>query len=582
MTISRRHCRLLPLFILTAGLLYACAAEDPNVVASVGDWKLTESELAAEYERVNEGASFADATLDQRANFAELLASKQVLLQMAEDAIPEPDVKRARLNRVLYEKTLMQDYLGHRRQRFALSPEERQQGVDLLEREARVLVTTVRQSDFEAIRQAMFDGGEFVEVATRFSAGAGPQGQVLEEMTFGLGNAARALLRAIFLNDVPPGTVVGPVATARGNFFLRVIEYTPFDYDAHPGSRDRAETIVNDLNYIPYSTAYVESLRAEANIVYHPENFQIPKAAMQAFWDSINAAKSAGETIEYQAFRAPAWLLAEEEAGKPIFEMYGKTYSARDFMESLNDVDLDYWVTVGVDNKIKFQIEQRVQRLLFIMDAERMGVQNIEPFVSNHGVQKERHLISEFRDRYLASQFEPDEAALQAEYQENPSRYLSEDLVAYGLLTFAPDLETRAREVREILRNSDPIRWYELAQTEAQSSDRVLYYPDTGLSPVRDAPPDPSWVPFRDRAANMETGELSEVVRTQHGFTILRCNQRVRSSRLPFDDAREQIVENLREAWLNEELDRRIEEAKKRYDMTVYRDRLEALMTGGA
>lgn len=557
-------------------VLGACGGEGgPDTVASFRGYGLDHETLRAEFVRVNPQADWASTTVPDRAAFAELLLKKEILLQLAREACPEPDRKRRRLDAVLYEKNLLREYLAARRERFALGPEALATAIERLKRTARVELATVRQADMEAIREEMLAGGNFEDVARKYASEKGPQGRGFTETVVNL-QAPRTLVRAVLLEDLPAGTVVGPVATTKGIYFLRIIDFLPLDLASIPGGLEQAKVVAEDGYYQPFNEAYLESLTTASGLRLHEESFPVIKEIMQAFWDSVNAASDAGQMVRFQEFRGPVWRVPAEQANLPVLDLFGKTYGVKEFIGTLDDIDLDYWITVGPLNKVAFQIDTRAQRLLSILEAEKTGVPERPSFRTAMQRLEEQHLLQQFRERYLAEQFPADPAALEAEYRDRPDAYTAPDRFAYGLVIFPRGKEARARQVQAQVA-ADPTRWFELVTAEAGADTTVLYYPDTGLKTLQDAPPDPSWAPFRDAASALPAqGAVSEVLATQHGFTIVRCNQKDPARRLSFDEAKEDVTRNVRERWLDEEIERRLTAAMKSYGAKVDTVKLEA------
>ena len=557
-------------------VLVACGAEDPNSVASFRGYSLDAATLRSEFERVNAEIPWETTTVEQRADFADLLLKKEMLVRLADEACPVPDKKRARLDRILYEKDLVREFLVARRERFSMSAEEIEAEAAKLQRKARVHLATIRQDDIENVRAEMIAGGDYEQVARKYASDLGPQGRGFAETTIGLDNMPRPILRAVFLDDVPAGTVVGPVSSTRGIFFLRVIEYTPWDLTQISGAMDRASSVVEDVYYQPFNQAYVESLTAASGLEFHPDSYPLVLEIMKTFWDSVNVARMGGEPIEFQEFQAPVWLVPADQAAVPVLELFGKTYGVRDFVESLNDVDLDYWVTLGSLPKIQFQIESRAQRLLSVLQAEKTGVPERASFKAEMKRLREEHLLQQFRERYLWGKFVPDDAVLQAEFREHADVYTTTDQIAYGLIIFRHEQEAAARAFRETLRTSDPVRWFELATEAVAADSSVTYFPDSGLQSVQSAPPDPSWEPFRQAALELEPGEVSEVLRTQHGFSIVRSNQRQRPRQMTFEEARDPLIANARNVWLDTEIESRLGAAMESAGAKVDTAKLEA------
>ena len=96
-------------------LLSACAGDSGDQIASVEDWKLTPEMLEPAYDRVYGPGSFAIATYDERSRFVELLIDKEVMLRIAREACPEPDILRQKRVRAGTEELVLNEFIRFER-----------------------------------------------------------------------------------------------------------------------------------------------------------------------------------------------------------------------------------------------------------------------------------------------------------------------------------------------------------------------------------------------------------------------------------------------------------------------------------
>src|SRR5690606_18814923 len=201
-------------------LLFAFAACDraaeEAVVASVDDYSLTLQQVRSEYDRVNEEGAWDAASVDERADFASLLLDKQMLVMIAREHCPEPDVKRERLERILAEKTLVRLAEEGRREKFPFPPERKAELMRRLQRAARVRTVVVEAQYMKDATAAVEEGVGFDEIVGRY-AWLGREGKAsIDTMNIAVGVAGRDMVFKVLLDDPAEGDVVGPAATRQG------------------------------------------------------------------------------------------------------------------------------------------------------------------------------------------------------------------------------------------------------------------------------------------------------------------------------------------------------------------------------
>jgi peptidyl-prolyl cis-trans isomerase C len=88
-----------------------------------------------------------------------------------------------------------------------------------------------------------------------------------------------------------------------------------------------------------------------------------------------------------------------------------------------------------------------------------------------------------------------------------------------------------------------------------------------------------SWVaPFSDAAFALQTGQVSDIVKTQYGYHIIKVTDRKESSEIPFDNVKEDIMHTLQNQKETELGSRCVELLRKNADI-VYAEGYEPRQT---
>ncbi|MCA9730293.1 MAG: peptidyl-prolyl cis-trans isomerase, partial [Candidatus Eisenbacteria bacterium] len=488
---------------------------------------------------------------------------KQMLLRLAREACPEPDLKRARLTRVLEEKTQFRLYQEWKRAQFQLSPEREAALVGQLARTARVRVFGVGGDKIDEVRAAI-DAGQGFD-ALRESYALSDQ---VEEQTVSLDKVPREVIESVLLDDAIEGTVVGPIMTRRGALVLEVLSFEPLDLESDPHLLDVAKATAKDHDYLPIQQAFFDSVRAAARIVIHDEAIPLLHERFTAYWESLQTAP----VVDYQTVRAPLWSFDDSERAQPLFDLSGRTYTIGDFVSGLNQVDLEFWPTLGSQERIRSQVEQRVLRLLLVHQVEAEGFPDRPECQQALARIREEQLLQEFHDRYLAERIEVPEDRLHRYFEENQASYVTGEQVSFGFLSFPETAEARVRELREQMKTAED--WTRIATAEAARGDEIEFVADTGLRSIRRPPDNPAWIPMRNLASNLTAGEISPVAQIPGHFVIVRVNERAPQRPSTFEEARTEVFRIVQQAMIDEEIDRRLGAARSELHAQVRKELL--------
>ena len=563
-----RSIPLLPLLLLVLASAACDRAAEEAVVASVDDYSLTLQEVRSEYDRVNEEGAWDKATVEERADFASLLLDKQMLLMLARENCPEPDTKRARLERILAERTLIRVAEESRREQFPFPPERKAELIRRMQRAAKVRAVVVSGEHMKDAASAIENGVGFDDIVGRYGF-VGRDGNVdVDTMTIAVGVAGRELVFKVLLDDPAEGSIVGPAVTRLGPSVSEILSFEPIELDADPRIQETAETFALDYDYLPVQNVFFDSLRTVAAVTVHDDAVAIIRERFEGFWDSVRATPD----IDLQALRAPLWRFDETDRAVPAYELFGETHTVGEYVESLNDLDLDVWPPKAEQERVKSMVEQRALRLVVHRQAIAEGYDRHPEYLSAMERMREQQQLEQFRDRYLASQVEVPEERMRKQYEDNPEKYETAEQISYGMLVFPPSEEARAHALRAKLKTGQS--WDALAQAEVGRGTGVLFEPDTGLRSIRMPPSRPSWIPFRNLATTLQPGEYSAVTQVGDNFSIVRCNERAPARLSTYEEARPNIHRMMLQIVLDEEIERRLEAKRAELEPVVHRELL--------
>jgi len=180
-------------------------------------------------------------------------------------------------------------------------------------------------------------------------------------------------------------------------------------------------------------------------------------------------------------------------------------------------------------------------------------------------------LIDELLDLEVAKKSSVSDAEVHAAYDRDPARFsLPRQVSIQTISVVIPDEASTEQEMtlqhraEEILRKAKATRnaeeFGELAEKDSDDNWRIMMG-DHGLVEEDKMPPPVAQIAFR-----MKPGEVSEVIRVENSFCIVRVNANEPARHLPFEEVQAQIRKNMqaqRVEQLRGELNRRLRKSAK-------------------
>jgi len=566
-----------------AGLfLGGCEAADPSVVIEGDGWQLTADDLRADFARVNAGSSIEAASPDERLAFIEDRTNAELLARHARETIDELSWPRKRKLWAEQEEALFDAYFEGTWSNLQISPGDRDAIMSRMEREAhlRRIVAPSMEVARECHRRIVEDGLGFEAAYAEYGL---DNGTVTTELDLGWVTAdalPNKVLRNVFLEDMRPGEVRGPIHTARGIWIIELVDIRDVELSAatreHLGDRVRAFCYQDSLR------AHSERRHRELGFRTFDENFPVVNRCFNAFWDSISVEQPRANTNVFRTWRAPVWHLAPEERAVPIYEFDGIQGTALDFMRSLDRCDTRLWPSGPTPEHRAKEIRVRVERLFIEHEAKRLGLHETSGFRAAMERAETEAYLDDFFERKVKPEIHvtPEEAA--AEYDRDPDAFRLSEKVAFAALLFPKGEADAARSFREEHVHT-PVREWMLAARELAATDStIVLIRDSGVIRA-DAPPrDPVIQGLLPHALELTTSEVSEVIELAEGVGILRCSYRVeeravdRATAMPWAEAA------VRRRKVDERIDALLEELRRRHGVQVYPDHLTASVEDGA
>ncbi len=560
----------------------SCGSNDPQIVATMDGWSLTLSEMAGEYDRVYPAMPFAATSLEERERFLTNVVNKELLLGVARERSLPLGWSRDRKLRSEREAWLADRAFELLKNEVMtqIGREDRQETRDRLTREIQLLrIILPRGGRPDSCYRAIADGLPFEEAFQEFAVARRREGAPpplpIGPAWFAPDSLPRRVVRRTLNDDVPAGSVVPPIVTLSGVWIVKVLDHRPANLS--DAQKSRIEALVQIFCTDDSMRVRDARRREAAGFRTHPENYPVIHRAFDAFWDSLSAANPRANTIEMLGWKAPVWNVAPADRELPIYEFNGKIGTVSDFVSSLNGCDAKYWPGGTTDQKRSRQVGMRIDRLFLLDIAMERGLDRDPEFLA-----KEQRLEEEAAlDEYFAQVIEPavvvtpDE--VRADYERDPERYRSSEKAAFSVVIFPGYAKEDAERFLAEHGAKAAGVWRQAVLRAIDADDQIVFIPDRETldlgRPVRNA----QLIPFLPLVAEMETGDISDLVPHGDGYAIVRCNYRRHSAPLPEKSVLHLVEGEVRHRKIDERVEEILAAAARARRLRTYSERLRGV-----
>ncbi len=365
-------------------------------------------------------------------------------------------------------------------------------------------------------RQRIMNGGSFDTLAMLYSQDVNTAGQGGDLGYFELARMVPPFDSTV--EHTPIDSVSGVIKTEYGWHIVKVEDFAPEHYLPLDSVYDKLEYKVKDKRVADRSHAYMDSLRANANIV-------IDTAALMMA-DSLHQPGDVMAVINPRNKKYGNDSLYFRDYNEQV-------YAYKRFKKIQGD--LAFGDKVDIINGISM-------RPLLIEAARELGYYN-NPQVETWAEQTiKKYAVSSLRKRLLDDPYEPTEEECRAYYDSHSDDYLVERPLTVQHIVFADS--NLAEYVRDLLMSG--MDFMEMVDK---------YYP--GDPEIRRAAADlgdigPDDMPYEFYAAAKRTpvGEISHPVKTMYGYHLIKVLKKTQS--IDFDRARVDIEAILKKQHLED------------------------------
>ena len=243
---------------------------------------------------------------------------------------------------------------------------------------------------------------------------------------------------------------------------------------------------------------------------------------------------------------------------KVLAEVNGKKITGVDynlFIDSLNPQLKQYF---GGEELNKDVVNELVYQALLYEDAMEKGMDKEDEFIQVVEKTKESMLKTYALGKLLATAEVKDED-IRKFYEENKDAFKQAESADASHILVAE--EDKAREIYEKIKNGGDFeelaREFSTCPSKEKGGDLGTF---TRGQMVKE---------FEDAVFENEVGTITEPVKTQFGYHIIKINQKNDARELSFDEVKDRIVEQVRRQKEQEIYNKKITELKDKYEVKM-------------
>jgi len=213
------------------------------------------------------------------------------------------------------------------------------------------------------------------------------------------------------------------------------------------------------------------------------------------------------------------------------------------------------------DKKLQL-LDTMIDNRLAFEAARAQGIDKTPAFTDEFGQMRNRYVFEQWYQREIASRAEPSEKVLKTQYKKDlAARYTTPEKV-HGYEIVVPDRST-ADSLRKALLADTTLLWDSVAKQYSTAADKDRGG-DMGLF-ARGVHPKP----VENAAFGLKPGAISQPVKTETGWLLLRVTEKTPKSVRSYDEVKSQIAAQLRQENSDKFYDQVIADLKKRSSVSL-------------
>jgi peptidyl-prolyl cis-trans isomerase C len=256
---------------------------------------------------------------------------------------------------------------------------------------------------------------------------------------------------------------------------------------------------------------------------------------------------------------------AEAPAAAEVVATYkGHTLTSGDILKELERLPAPSRSYLVVPERKRQFVENMIMNDLLFQEGQQAGYDRDEEIERQVTDLRKRLIVQKVMRKYQTPPTITDEQA-RAYYDSHPDLYSTTQIRASHILVKD---EGTAKEILVEIR-ANPDRFAELAAQKSTDTTTAKRGGDLGMFGQGRMVPE-----FERAAFALKAGDVSDVVKTQYGYHIIKVTERKDGERKPFDAVKEQIRATLRNQGLQDQVDGHFADLKKSADLKIDDDAL--------
>jgi len=291
----------------------------------------------------------------------------------------------------------------------------------------------------------------------------------------------------------------------------------------------------------------------------------LPVSALLGVALTVPGCKSSGDGAAPEPPKAEASKPAEAKGtGEVIASYKGRTLTSDQITQEFERLPAPSRTYLAAPERKRQFVENLVMNDLLFEEGQRAGYDR-DPDVE-HQVNdlRKRLVVQRVMRQYQTPPTITDEQ-IRAYYDANPTLYSSTQIHASHILV--KDEDTAKQILADV--KAHPEKFEDLAREKSTDSISAKKGGDLGSFGAGRMVPE-----FERAAFALKPGEVSDVVKTQYGYHIIKVVERKEGEPKPFDQVKEQIRATLRNKGLQEQVQNHFDALKKDADLKINDDAL--------
>ncbi|MCF7797007.1 MAG: peptidylprolyl isomerase [Lentisphaeria bacterium] len=399
------------------------------------------------------------------------------------------------------------------------------------------------------ILQQLKEGAAFEALANQYTEDPSGKNSGGDLGWFGWGKMVGPFQETAFKLSV--GEVSDVVETQFGYHIIKVEGRRETDVKPFEEEKDRLKRLAaRDKAKVLQQLAQEFIFNIKAN-----KNFQIINKNVDALYGVINASKYKVGPIDY--------VLKNVNFAAPLFTLDGETYGSQWIIDEVNKLDVNAKPTVNNINDFKTLLENMVVHALIIDYGYEKGYHKDAAFSKAITDVQNNIIYNNYVRDQVNANLNPSEKEL-LEYYENHKNtdYMQKEMVRVREVLVKD--QTKADSLYKIIRDGADLGLMARRHTERK------YAKERGgeLAPF----PPGRYGEMGRRAFEMSAGELSEPIKTNTGYSIIKVLEKIEAGHQDYERVKNRVKNDINQEMRKKRTDERFNMLTEKYDLQINYD----------